>query len=98
LVFTREPANKVILTFSKKKLQIEASTPELGEANEELMVECNVKEDISIGINAVFLLDTLKEIDEEFFICGITGQMSPVTITTEKDKDYVSVIMPIQLK
>ncbi len=98
MVFTREPANKIILTFGKKKLQIDASTPELGEANEELQIECNVKEEMSIGINAMFLLDTLKEIDDEFVVCGITGQMSPVTITSEKDKNHVSVIMPIQLK
>jgi DNA polymerase III subunit beta len=98
MVFTREPVNKIILTFSKNKLQIDARTSELGEANEELVIECSAKEDILIGINAMFLLDTLKEIDDEFFICGITGQMSPVTITTEKDKNHVSVIMPIQLK
>ncbi len=98
MVFTREPANKIVLTFSKNRLQIDASTPELGEANEEFQITCSAKDDLSIGINAMFLLDTLKEIDDESIICGITGQMSPVTITTEKDKDNVSVIMPIQLK
>jgi DNA polymerase III subunit beta len=98
MIFTREPANKIVLHFSHNKLKIEAKTPELGEAEEELSITSKSKEGMSIGINAQFLIDCLKEIDSETIVCGITGQMSPVTIIPNNDTLYTSVIMPIQIK
>jgi DNA polymerase III subunit beta len=98
MIFTREPANKIIMTFNKDLLQIEANTPELGQAEEELTIESDNKEKIYLGINAHFLFDSLKQIDSFSFICGITGQMSPVTLIPENDKNFISVIMPIQIK
>lgn len=98
MIFTREPANKIILTFNQDIMHIEANTPELGQAEEELQIESDNKEKIFFGINAHFLFDTIKQIDSFSFICGITGQMSPVTIIPEDDKNFISVIMPIQIK
>jgi len=98
MIFTREPANKIIITLNQDILHIEANTPELGQAEEELQIESNNKDKIFLGINAHFLFDTLKQIDSFSFICGITGQMSPITIIPEDDKNFISVIMPIQIK
>jgi DNA polymerase-3 subunit beta len=98
MVFTREPANKVVLHFNGKTLVIEAKTPDLGESSEEITIESNVKDSLSLGINAQFLMDTLKEIDAASVVIGLTGQMSPVTICPEGDPEFLSVIMPIQIK
>lgn len=98
MIFTREPANKIIINFNNDLLKIEANTPELGQAEEEMNIETDNKEKIFLGINAHFLYDTLKQIDSFSFICGITGQMSPITIIPEDDKNFISVIMPIQIK
>ena len=98
MIFTREPVNKVVLTFKKNSLVIEANTPELGQAEEELEIESTSDETLSLGINAGFLLECLKEIDSFSIKCGLTGQMSPVTLKPEDDSNYVSVIMPIQIR
>ena len=98
MIFSREPANRIILSFSKNKLHIEANTPELGHAEEEIEIEATGSEKASIGINAQFLIETLKEIDSYSLKCGITGQMSPVAIMPEDDGNFISVIMPIQIK
>jgi DNA polymerase III subunit beta len=98
MIFTREPANKIIMNVSNNKIVIQASTPELGEAEEEITVKSNKDEKISIGINAQFLIDALKEVDSEHIKCGITGQMSPVSIKPLDDSNYISIIMPIQIK
>ncbi len=98
MVFTKEPANKVVLHFSEEALVIEAKTPDLGESTEEIVIESNAKEGISLGINAQFLMDTLREIDSYSVVIGLTGQMSPVTISPEGDEDFLSVVMPIQIK
>jgi DNA polymerase-3 subunit beta len=98
MIFTQEPSNRVILHFSGEKLIIEARTPDLGEAEEEIPVESDLKENISIGINAQFLLEALREMESNTVAVGITGQMSPLTITPDNNKSYISVIMPIKIK
>ncbi|HDR68009.1 MAG TPA: DNA polymerase III subunit beta, partial [Bacteroidaceae bacterium] len=98
MVFTREPANKVILHFKKDVMVLETKTPDLGESEEEISIESDVKEELSIGINAQFLMDTLREIESDSITIGMSSQMSPVTICPEDDPDFLSVIMPIQIK
>ena len=98
MIFTREPANKIVLNFKKNSLLIEAKTPELGEAEEEIPIESSKDEQISIGVNAQFLLDSLREVESDTIKCGITGQMSPITIIPENDNAFISVVMPIQIK
>lgn len=98
MIFTREPANKIIMSFNKDNLKIQANTPELGHAEEEITIESDSSDNLIIGINAQFLLDTIRNIDSFSFLCGITGQMSPLTIIPEDDKNFISVIMPIQIK
>lgn len=97
-IFTREPANKIVLNFTKNSLVIQANTPELGEAHEEIDIESSCAEKITIGLNALFLIDALREIDSNEFMCGITGQMNPITLSPQGDRDYTSVIMPITIK
>jgi DNA polymerase-3 subunit beta len=98
MVFTREPANKIVLNFKGDNLLIEAKTPELGEAEEEITIESDKDDSMSLGVNAQFLIDSLREIDSDSIKCGITGQMSPITLIPENDENYISVIMPIQIK
>lgn len=98
MVFTKEPVNKIICKFSENTLLLEASTPDLGEAEEELFIENNSSDSMSLGLNSQFLLDCLKEIDSFSVKCGLVGQMSPITFIPEDDNRYVSVIMPIQIK
>lgn len=98
MIFTREPANKIIMNIQKNKIIIQASAAELGEAEEEISVTSNKDDKISIGINAQFLIEALKEVDSDKIKCGVTGQMSPVTIVPSNDETYISIIMPIQIK
>ncbi len=98
MIFTKEPANKIILHFTKNRLIIEANTPDLGHAEEEIEIESNSDEEMTLGLNAQFLVDALREMDSFSIKCGITGNMSPVTLSPEDDVNYVSVIMPIQIK
>ncbi|TFH41896.1 MAG: DNA polymerase III subunit beta, partial [Chrysiogenales bacterium] len=98
MVFTREPANKIILNIGNGKIIINASTPELGEAEEEIDIKSKKDEKLSLGINAQFLLESLKEIDSDYVKCGVTGEMSPMYISPSNDTEYISIIMPIQIK
>jgi len=98
MVFTKEPSFKVVLTFANNILKIESKTAELGEAVEEIDIESNNTEKMVIGINSQYLLDAVKEIDSLSIVFGLTGQMSPVTVSPEDDDKATAVIMPIQIK
>jgi DNA polymerase-3 subunit beta len=98
MIFTREPANKIVMYFKNDYLKIEAKTPDLGEAEEELAIETDGEDEISIGINAHFLIESIREIDSSSVVLGITGERSPVTVRPDDEEDFISVIMPIQIK
>lgn len=98
MIFTREPANKIVMRFAKDKLIIDVNTPDLGESKEEIVVESANDTEISIGINGQFFIDALKEIDSAHIKCGISGDMKPFTVQSADSSDHISVIMPIQIK
>ena len=98
MVFTKDPSYKTILTFKKNSLTIEAKTPELGEANEQIDVETSSDEEITLGINAQYLMDSIKDLNSISIEVCVTGNMNPVTIIPEDDSRSLAVIMPIQLK
>ncbi|MBN1501386.1 MAG: DNA polymerase III subunit beta [Spirochaetes bacterium] len=98
MIFSKEPTYKIICKFTKNNLHIEAKTPELGEAEEYIDIELKGEEDITLGINAQYIMESVKEIDSLGLKISLTGQMSPVTFMSENDSSYIAVIMPIQIK
>lgn len=98
MIFTKEPSFKIICNFKKDNLNIEANTPELGEAEENIPIDSSADEEIKLGINAQFIMDSVKEIDSYGLKICLTGPMSPVAFMAENDDNFVSVVMPIQIK
>jgi len=98
MIFASEPSYKIILNFDMDKLTISASTTDLGAAEEEIILETSSESNITLRVNAQFLIDSLREIDSPYVKCGITGEMSPMTLIPQEDANHISVIMPIQIK
>jgi len=98
MIFASEPSYKVILHFTSGKLVINANAVDLGTAEEEIVLDTPFENDITLGINAQFLIDSLREIDSHYVNCSVTGQMNPLTLVPQDDPNYISVIMPIQIK
>lgn len=85
------------LDFSAETLKISSSSPELGEAREELPVHYNGK-DISVGFNARYLLDFLNSLNETKEITiELHGELGPGRLFTEDDEGYLAIIMPMRL-
>ena len=53
--------------------------------------------DISIGFNSRYILDILQAIDENFLEFHLKDNLSPGMIEPEKNKKFISVIMPMRL-
>ena len=91
--------HKIKMHLSKNAVRLTASTPDLGEAEEELPAEYD-GEDMVVGYNAAYIIDVLKttEADSVRFELG-----TPVGATIVKPADepegeaYICLVMPLRL-
>ncbi|MDZ4199945.1 MAG: DNA polymerase III subunit beta [Kiritimatiellia bacterium] len=90
-LLTSESSNSVRLTFAKNRLDIVASTPDVGEARETVAVKYVGKE-IMISFNPEFLIDPLKNLDVNEVFFEITDDLSPNLI--KSNDPFLYVIMP----
>jgi len=77
-------------------LKVKASTPEYGEGYEETQIK-KEGDDISIGLNANFLMDILKSTDKDEVVFSMSDPLNPVLIKPAGNDGYVCVIMPMRL-
>jgi DNA polymerase-3 subunit beta len=100
LIFTVEPAHKAKLKFAKNNLNIAVESP-LGFSAEEVSFEyiCG-EEEIEMGMNTKFMLESVMSINCDKVIIKIDGAMSPMVISPATiDGFHIdALIMPIQIK
>ncbi|MFH0918324.1 MAG: DNA polymerase III subunit beta [Candidatus Omnitrophota bacterium] len=83
----------VKLEVFKNKLVISKSTPDVGEFYEELAVEYQGKE-LVIGFNPVYLIDILKNLNEETVNLELVDGEKPGVI---RISGYVYIVLPMRL-
>jgi len=83
----------VKLELEKNELILSKSTPQLGELKESL--EANYTgTPLQISFNPVYLIDVLKNIDEEMVTFEIYGEDKPAVLRKE---NYIYLVLPIKL-
>ena len=93
-LFTNQDSAAIKIDLGKDKLVISKSTPYLGEARVEVDAEYKGKE-ISVGFNPDYLVDVLKNINEEVVNFEVSDPEKPGVIRV--GSDYVYVVLPMQL-
>jgi DNA polymerase-3 subunit beta len=83
----------VKLEVFKNKLVISKSTPDVGEFHEELAVEYQGRE-LVIGFNPIYLMDVLKNLDEETISLELTDAEKPGVI---RISGYIYIVLPMRL-
>ena len=83
----------VKLEVFKNKLVISKSTPDIGEFHEELVVEYQGRE-LVIGFNPVYLIDILKNLNEETVNIELVDGEKPGVI---RMSGYVYIVLPMRL-
>ncbi len=86
----------VIFKFKDDKILINVTNPEIGQSKEEIDIDFK-REPIEVAFNPKFFIETLNVIDEKMVILNIVNEMRPCIIEAEKDKSYLSVIMPMRI-
>lgn len=96
-VFARENANIVHVHISLGKLTISVSSSSLGESK--AVVEgIQTGDDNDIAFNIKFVLDFLKSVNGEKVTLQVNSSVEPALFTTEEDREYFHVIMPVRIQ
>lgn len=91
--------HQVRMTLSKNKVELVVSTPDVGEAREEL--EASFSSDkMEVGYNANYLLDVLKHIDADevrFTLGTAVGAAIVNGVEETEGEEYICLLMPLRL-
>jgi DNA polymerase-3 subunit beta len=83
--------------FFTNMVRISSSSPELGEAQEELEIQ-NKGKDFSVGFNARYIIDVLSTIGEnQPFVLELNGESGPGKFYAESDESCFGIVMPLRL-
>jgi DNA polymerase-3 subunit beta len=83
--------------FFPNLLRISSSSPEVGEAQEEVEVQYSGKE-FSVGYNARYIIDVLAAVSEnQPFVMDLLGETGPGKFYTESDESCFGIVMPLRL-
>ena len=87
----------VRMTFGEDTLRIASSSPELGEASEELPVNYNGAL-LTVGFNATYVLDVVTALGDEGGLVGeLHGELGPGRFYLENDESSMAIVMPMRL-
>lgn len=93
-LFTNQDSLAVKLDISKNKLIISKSAPYIGEIKEEVDIDYHGK-NTSIGFNPVYIIEPLKNLDQEEVEFEIEDADKPGVIRISNE--YIYVVLPMQL-
>ena len=87
----------VRLDFFNNLVRISSSSPEVGEAQEEVEVQYKGRE-LSVGFNARYIIDALATVGEnQPFILELSGEAGPGKMYAEADESAIGIVMPLRL-
>jgi DNA polymerase-3 subunit beta len=74
---------------------ITAGTPEFGAAHIELDITATGSA-IEVNFNSRYLQDLLKVMTSDDVHIAMSSKIAPAVFTSDKDKDYVYILMPLR--
>jgi DNA polymerase-3 subunit beta len=93
-LLTSDKSNSVKLRFSKNSLVINSNTPDVGEAHETIAINYKGKE-ISIAFNPVYLMDCLKNLENDEIFLDLVDELSPGVVKI--NGPFLYVLMPMRM-
>lgn len=95
-VLSKDKASAVKVSFDPGKMTLFSSSPDFGEATEELSARYE-GESINTGFNARYLLDVLNVMDGEAITLQMDTPLSPCLIQEPESPGFKCVVMPIKV-
>jgi DNA polymerase-3 subunit beta len=95
-VLSKDKANAVKVSFAAGGMTLFSSSPDYGEATEELAARYE-GEALNTGFNARYLLDALSVMDGESVSLQMDSALSPCLIQEAESPGFKCVVMPIKI-
>lgn len=83
--------------FTENKLTLKADSPDAGASEESIEIEYN-SEDLTIAFNYKYVIDGLKNMDTDEVKIGLNTNLSATVFMPNSEEDYISLIMPVQIR
>ena len=95
-ILSSENNKGVIFNISDGKLIISSTNPDIGESKEDMVIEYK-GDPIEVAFNPKYFIETLNVMEEDEVALNIVNDEKPCLIEGMKEKQYLSVIMPMRL-
>ena len=96
-VMVNEKTCIIKFELSENKLEIKADTSDSGKGKQDLDIEYS-DEDMVIAFNYKYVLDGLKNMEDENVLIGLNTKASPALFRPDSENDYISLVMPVQIR
>ncbi len=95
-LFTESFFNTIQLQIAGNEMTLSSHNADLGNATDKQIIDYS-GEKIKLGFNCRYFIETLQVMEGETVDVYIKSQNSPCLLKSEKDKGFISIIMPMQL-
>lgn len=83
--------------YDGAKIKISSNSTEIGKIEETLSIKAITGDNnLTISLDAIFLLDALKKIKDEEIKVSFNGSMSPILIESIEQSSYLQLISPVR--
>lgn len=95
-IMSKDKSNAIKMDIADNSLTLSSSSPDLGEARDEIGVEYK-GEALSTGFNAQYLIDALNAMTSEKVEFALKDALSPTLLKEDGREDYKCVVMPMRI-
>lgn len=95
-LFTEDNFHTITISLDNDRMILSSQNAELGNAKDEQQVSYS-GEPMILGFNCRYFIETLQVMEGDHLEAYINSSSSPCMMKSEKDKGFISVIMPMQL-
>ena len=95
-LFTEDMFHAIKIEIQDNKMVLSSQNADFGSAKDEFQVVYNGSP-MSLGFNCRYFIESLQVMEGNSITASISSQESPCVITSEEDKGFLSVIMPMKL-
>lgn len=95
-ILSTDKIKGVKFNFSKSNLTVSSSSPDIGEATEEMDIDYK-EEDIEVAFNARYFIDMLEAVTDDKVRIFLKDSLSPGIVRPAGDDSYTYIIMPMRL-
>ncbi len=96
-IMSNEKINGVVLKFWNNEMTISANHPLYGKAIEKINIEYN-GEEVEIGFNARYLLETLSTFEDGDISIEFNNKLTPFLIRSSLLPHFLSIVMPLKIQ